>query len=215
MLPPVIDRDLPPGAVADIFAHGALDDLRRLPIMLSMDPPEGMDVGRICLELSSYADIHVRGSAAFAFGHLAAAFASSIPRWSIRCSIWRSMTRNPMSAYMPSMRCRHAFAPDPRGTTAQVANDRILYDAGTANIYDAAARPRRTCSAPSALERRSSIRTCSSADATARRRLVRRRRGDPVRHRDRRHPAPRRGLRHRRLIRSDGNRRRITASTTA
>lgn len=60
-----------PENIARILAEGPLDDLRRLPIVLSLDPLEGVDAEGICLGLSSHEDTYVRGNALLAFGHLA------------------------------------------------------------------------------------------------------------------------------------------------
>ena len=67
----MIDRELTPEVIDDILALGPIDDLRVLPIALSMDPPEGVDVERICLDLAFHKDAWVRGNALTAFGHLA------------------------------------------------------------------------------------------------------------------------------------------------
>lgn len=67
----MIDRKLTPQVIDDILALGPIDDLRVLPIALSMDPPEGLDVERICLDLAFHKDAWVRGNALTAFGHLA------------------------------------------------------------------------------------------------------------------------------------------------
>lgn len=67
----MIDREMTPEVVAEICARGPLDDLRVLPIVLSMDPPEGLDVARICLDLLGHPDPWVRGNAATGLGHLA------------------------------------------------------------------------------------------------------------------------------------------------
>lgn len=67
----MIDRDLTPDAIDDIRRHGPIDDLRVLPIVLSMDPPEDMDVERLCLDLLGHPDPWVRGNAATGLGHLA------------------------------------------------------------------------------------------------------------------------------------------------
>lgn len=67
----MIDRELTPDAIDDILAHGPIRDLRVLPIALSMDPPDNVDVERICLDLALHADAWVRGNACTAFGHLA------------------------------------------------------------------------------------------------------------------------------------------------
>jgi hypothetical protein len=67
----VIERELTPDVIDDIRANGPIDDLRVLPIALSMDPPEGVDVERICLDLIEHPDAWVRGNAATGLGHLA------------------------------------------------------------------------------------------------------------------------------------------------
>lgn len=67
----MIARDLGPEVIDDILEHGPIDDLRLLPIALSMDPPEGVDVERICLNLAFHKDGWVRANALTAFGHLA------------------------------------------------------------------------------------------------------------------------------------------------
>lgn len=66
-------RDTPQtqAAIEAVLRHGPLDDLRWLPIGLSLDPPEGVDVQSLCLRLSEHADIWVRGNAFTALGHLA------------------------------------------------------------------------------------------------------------------------------------------------
>lgn len=67
----MIERELTPQVIDDILALGPIDDLRVLPIALSMDPPDGVDVERICLELAFHKDAWVRGNTLTAFGHLA------------------------------------------------------------------------------------------------------------------------------------------------
>lgn len=67
----MIDRDLTADAIDDIRTVGPIDDLRVLPIVLSMDPPEGLDVERLCLDLLGHPDPWVRGNAATGLGHLA------------------------------------------------------------------------------------------------------------------------------------------------
>lgn len=67
----MIDRELTSLVIDEILDHGPIDDLRVLPIALSMDPPEGVDVERICLDLAFHKDAWVRGNALTAFGHLA------------------------------------------------------------------------------------------------------------------------------------------------
>ncbi|ROT94145.1 hypothetical protein EB810_13830 [Altererythrobacter sp. FM1] len=67
----MIERELTSDVIDDILALGPIDDLRVLPIALSMDPPEGVDVERICLDLAFHKDAWVRGNALTAFGHLA------------------------------------------------------------------------------------------------------------------------------------------------
>lgn len=66
-------RDTPqtPEAIEQVVRHGPLDDLRWLPVGLSLDPPEGVDVQGLCLRLSRHCDPWVRGNALMAFGHLA------------------------------------------------------------------------------------------------------------------------------------------------
>ncbi len=66
-------RDTPqtPEAIEEVVRHGPLDDLRWLPIGLSLDPPEGVDVQTLCLRLSRHEDAWVRGNALTALGHLA------------------------------------------------------------------------------------------------------------------------------------------------
>lgn len=66
-------RDTPQtqDAIELVFRHGPLDDLRWLPIGLSLDPPDGVDVQSLCLRLSRHEDIWVRGNALMALGHLA------------------------------------------------------------------------------------------------------------------------------------------------
>lgn len=68
---PMIDRILTPAVIDEIRAHGPLKDLRVLPIALALDPPEGVDVERLCIDLLLHPDPWVRGNAAQALGHLA------------------------------------------------------------------------------------------------------------------------------------------------
>lgn len=67
----MIDRKLTPEAIEDIRALGPIKDLRVLPIALSMDPPDGVDVEQICIDLIGHPDAWVRGNAAVGLGHLA------------------------------------------------------------------------------------------------------------------------------------------------
>lgn len=67
----MIDRELTPEVIDDILALGPIDDLRVLPIALSMDPPDDVDVEGICRDLAFHKDAWVRGNALTAFGHLA------------------------------------------------------------------------------------------------------------------------------------------------
>ncbi|HEY8603742.1 hypothetical protein [Tsuneonella suprasediminis] len=67
----MIERELTPQVIDDILTLGPIDDLRVLPIALSMDPPQGVDVERICRDLAFHKDPWVRGNALTAFGHLA------------------------------------------------------------------------------------------------------------------------------------------------
>lgn len=60
-----------PDAIEAVVRHGPLDDLRWLPIGLSLDPPEGVDVEGLCLRLSRHGDAWVRGNALTGLGHLA------------------------------------------------------------------------------------------------------------------------------------------------
>ena len=60
-----------PDAIETVVRHGPLDDLRWLPIGLSLDPPDGVDVQSLCLRLSRHGDSWVRGNAFLALGHLA------------------------------------------------------------------------------------------------------------------------------------------------
>lgn len=66
-------RDTPqtPEAIEQVVRHGPLDDLRWLPVGLSLDPPEGVDVQSLCLRLSQHGDPWVRGNALTSLGHLA------------------------------------------------------------------------------------------------------------------------------------------------
>lgn len=48
-----------------------LDELRLLPVWLSMDPPGAVDVETVCVALSAHDDEWVRGNAVLGFGHLA------------------------------------------------------------------------------------------------------------------------------------------------
>lgn len=67
----MIDRKLTPDTIQDIIRHGPPDDLRVLPIALSMDPPDDIDVESICLRLAQHPDPFVRGNAVLGLGHLA------------------------------------------------------------------------------------------------------------------------------------------------
>lgn len=60
-----------PEEIAKVVLHGPIDDLRWLPIGLSLAPPEGVDVESLCLRLSRHGDVWVRGNAFTALGHLA------------------------------------------------------------------------------------------------------------------------------------------------
>jgi hypothetical protein len=67
------NRETPQTAedIARVVRQGPLDDLRWLPIGLSLDPPEGIFVERLCLLLANHPDVWVRGNALLGLGHLA------------------------------------------------------------------------------------------------------------------------------------------------
>ena len=60
--------------VSALVAGKSLEELQYLPIELSLDPPEDVDVEAVCVELSSHEDIYVRGNAILGFGHLSRTF---------------------------------------------------------------------------------------------------------------------------------------------
>ncbi|WP_420470610.1 hypothetical protein [Brevundimonas sp. FT23042] len=57
--------------VEAVLQDGPLDALRWLPIGLSLDPPDAIDVQSVCLSLADHPDDWVRGNAIVALGHLA------------------------------------------------------------------------------------------------------------------------------------------------
>ncbi|MEL7739753.1 hypothetical protein AAG614_15315 [Citromicrobium bathyomarinum] len=67
----LIEHEMTPAVVDTILSRGPLDHLRVLPVVLGMDPPDGIDVERICLDLAGHPDAWVRGNAATGMGHLA------------------------------------------------------------------------------------------------------------------------------------------------
>lgn len=70
-VPPILADPLTPESVATILRQGPLEAQRRLPVALSMDPPEHIDVESICLGLARHEDPIVRGNAVLGLGHLA------------------------------------------------------------------------------------------------------------------------------------------------
>lgn len=57
--------------VEAVLAGGAPEDLVYVPVVISMDPPDGNWAEEICLRLAAHSDPKVRGNAVLGLGHLA------------------------------------------------------------------------------------------------------------------------------------------------
>ncbi|MEE2690243.1 MAG: hypothetical protein VX640_01765 [Pseudomonadota bacterium] len=60
----------PASARGRLLSGTALEYLQTLPIALSLDPPDDVDVEAVCVALSAHSDTYVRGNAILGFGHL-------------------------------------------------------------------------------------------------------------------------------------------------
>ncbi|WCL54132.1 hypothetical protein [Gimibacter soli] len=67
----VFENDLDDDTIEAIIAGPSHEDRCMLPIWLSLDPPEDVDVEALCVRLAHHEHPNVRGNAILGFGHLA------------------------------------------------------------------------------------------------------------------------------------------------